>query len=91
MSASPRTAAFLGLPLRALPEGAESVLAFIYNEASDDWDPAFPPAGSGGLRVDRRARTVSFEAQVFGVYAVAATSPGWTPRAAIRHRYHKPW
>ena len=64
--------------------------AFIYNEASRDWDPVFVPAGSAPLRYDPKAHTASFDVQVFGVFALAVTPPGWTPLKAIRHRYNQP-
>jgi hypothetical protein len=69
---------------------ASRLKAFIYNEASRDWDPVFVPAGSAPLRYDPKTRTASFDTQVFGVFALAVTPPDWTPVKAIRHRYHQP-
>ena len=63
--------------------------AFIYNEVSEDWDPVFAPSGSASLRYDSKARTASFDTQVFGVFALAVTPPGWTPAGAVKHRYHQ--
>jgi hypothetical protein len=71
-------------------EQASRLKAFIYNEASRDWDPVFVPAGSAPLRYDAKTRTASFDTQVFGVFALAVTPPDWTPTKAIRHRYHQP-
>jgi hypothetical protein len=68
---------------------ASRLKAFIYNEASRDWDPVFVPAGSAPLRYDPKTRTASFDTQVFGVFALAVTPPDWTPTKAIRHRYHQ--
>jgi hypothetical protein len=74
------------LPVRATSAEIEHLRAFVYNEVSEDWDPVFVPAGGGALRYDVATRTASFETQVFGVFAIAATPPGWTPRGGLRHR-----
>ena len=63
--------------------------AFVYNEASEDWDPLFVPAGGAPLRYEARTRSASFDAQVFGVFALAVTPESWTPLKAVRHRYHQ--
>jgi hypothetical protein len=75
---------------RLSADEATRLKAFIYNEVSRDWDPVFVPAGSAPLRYDPKTRTASFDAQVFGVFALAVTPPGWTPVKAIRHRYNQP-
>jgi hypothetical protein len=64
--------------------------AFVYNEASEDWDPVFVPAGGAPLRYDPKTRRATFDTQVFGVFALAVTPPGWKPMDAVRHRYHQP-
>ena len=61
--------------------------AFVYNEASNGWDPVFVPAGSAPLRYDSKTRTATFDTQVFGVFALVVTSPDWTPNRGLRHRY----
>ena len=58
--------------------------AFIYNEVAEDWDPVFVPSGSAALHYDPKARTASFDVQVFGVFALAVTAPDWTPLKAVR-------
>lgn len=63
-----------------------SLRAFVYNEVREDWDPVFTPAGSAPLRYDAKARSASFDAQVFGVFAIAAVKPGWTARHALGGR-----
>lgn len=60
--------------------------AFVYNEVREDWDPVFTPAGSAPLQYDAKAGTASFDTQVFGVFAIAAVKPGWTPRHALGGR-----
>jgi hypothetical protein len=65
---------------------ARRLRAFIYNEASRDWDPVFAPAGSQPLRYDARTRRVTFDTQVLGVFAIAVTPDGWTVNKALRHR-----
>ncbi len=72
------------------PAEASRLRAFIYNEASEDWDPVFLPAGSAPLRYDTRSRSATFDTQVFGVFALAVTPEGWTPLKAVTHRYHQP-
>jgi hypothetical protein len=80
----------LPVPARRLTaDEAARLRAFVYNEASRDWDPVFVPAGSAPLRYDAKRRTATFDTQVFGVFALAVTPPGWTPTGAIRHRYHQ--
>jgi hypothetical protein len=80
----------LPLSVRKLSaDEAARLRVFIYNEVSRDWDPVFTPAGSAPPRWDAKTRSVSFDTQVFGVFAVAITPPGWTVRGAIRHRYHQ--
>jgi hypothetical protein len=69
----------------------ERLRVFVFNEASEDWDPVFPPAGAASLRYDSRSRTASFDTQVFGVFALAVMPPDWTPLKAVKHRYHEPW
>jgi hypothetical protein len=73
---------------RLTADEAARLRAFVFNEASRDWDPVFVPAGGLPLRYDPRTRTASFDTQVFGVFALAVTPPGWTPLGAVRHRYH---
>jgi hypothetical protein len=75
---------------RLKPEEAARLRAFVYNEASHDWDPVFTPAGSAPLRYDAKTRSATFDTQVFGVFALAVTPPDWTPVKAIRHRYNRP-
>jgi hypothetical protein len=80
----------LPLTVRKLSaDEAARLRVFVYNEVSRDWDPVFTPAGSAPPRWDPKTRTVSFDTQVFGVFAAAITPPGWTVRSAIRHRYHQ--
>jgi hypothetical protein len=84
--------ATITLPLNVKKLTADEITrlrAFVYNDASRDWDPVFTPAGSAGLRYDAKTRTASFDTQVFGVFALAVTPPGWTVNGAIRHRYHQ--
>ncbi len=84
--------ATITLPLSVKKLTADEIArlrAFVYNDASRDWDPVLAPAGSVGLRYDAKTRTASFETQVFGVFALAVTPPGWTVNGAIRHRYHQ--
>ena len=79
------------VPLEVRKLGADEVArlrVFVFNEASRDWDPVFTPAGSAPPRWDAKRRSVSFDSQVFGVFAVAITPPGWTVNGALRHRYH---
>jgi hypothetical protein len=80
----------LPLTVRQLSaDEAARLRVFVYNEVSRDWDPVFTPAGSAPSRWDPQTRTVSFDTQVFGVFAAAITPPGWTVRSAIKHRYHQ--
>jgi hypothetical protein len=74
---------------RLSPDEAARLRAFVYNEASEDWDPVFLPAGSAPLRYDARTRRATFDTQVFGVFALAVTPEGWTPMKAVTHRYHQ--
>jgi hypothetical protein len=78
-------------PKQKLDAGeAGRLRAFVYNEVSEDWDPVFVPAGSAPLRYDPKTRRATFDTQVFGVFALAVTPPGWKPIDAVRHRYHQP-
>jgi hypothetical protein len=80
----------LPLTVRKLSaDEAAQLRVFVYNEVSRDWDPVFTPTGSAPPRWDPKTRSVSFDTQVFGVFAAAITPPGWTVRSAIRHRYHQ--
>jgi hypothetical protein len=77
------------LPARVRRGEAQHLRAFVFNDATEDWEPVFPPAGSPGLRYDPGQRTASFETQVFGIYALAVTAPDWTPTRAVIHRAAK--
>jgi hypothetical protein len=46
----------------------------VYNEATRNWDPVFPVAGGRARSVDEQSRTVSFDTQVFGIFALV-TAP----------------
>lgn len=45
---------------------------YIFNEASQDWDPVYDVPGGRGLRLDPLAGTVSFDVQVLGTFVLAA-------------------
>lgn len=44
---------------------------YIFNEATQGWDPVFGVPGGRGLRLDPTAGTVSFDVQVLGTFVLA--------------------
>lgn len=80
--------ATITVPVRVAKGDLAALRPFVWNDVSEDWDPVFVPAGGKALTYDAKSKTVSFDTQVLGVFAIAATPAGWTPRAAVTHRYH---
>lgn len=74
--------ATITLPVKVRSSEAERLRAFVFNEATQNWEVVLPPSGSPGLRYDAKTKSASFDVQVFGVFAIAATAPDWKPRLA---------
>ncbi len=47
------------------------IKAFIYNEASEDWDMVFKAANARDIRIDVEKRTATFDTQVLGTFVLA--------------------
>ena len=56
------------------PADAANSQPFIWNEATQDWDPVFPTPGGAGLSADTDAMTVSFDTQVLGIFTLIETN-----------------
>lgn len=51
----------------------DHIKPYIYNDLTGSWDPVYPSPGGQGVTVQRLARTVSFDTQVLGIFALAET------------------
>jgi hypothetical protein len=49
----------------------ESIKPYIYNDVTQNWDEVYVPAGGSAPVVDTEAMTVSFNADVLGIFALA--------------------
>jgi hypothetical protein len=49
-----------------------SLRPVIYNEVTGGWDPVFPVAGGSEATLDTAARTLSFDTQVLGIFALVS-------------------
>lgn len=59
----------------------KNIRPYIYNELTKGWDQVYPAPGGQGIEVSRPARTVSFDAQVLGIFALA--EPPLCPAKAV--------
>ncbi len=59
----------------------KNIRPYIYNELTKGWDQVYPAPGGQGIEVNRLARTVSFDAQVLGIFALA--EPPLCPAKAV--------
>jgi hypothetical protein len=49
---------------------AENSRPYIWNEATQDWDPVYPVPGGQGVVADTNAMTVTFDTQVLGIFTL---------------------
>ncbi len=76
------TPARITLPYKRLRViNPKNIRPYIYNELTKGWDLVYPAPGGQGIEVNRLARTVSFDAQVLGIFALA--EPPLCPAKAV--------